>query len=84
MEDHPIFDAKKVDKLLSTIMDFIQGTKLTNAEIDFVINRLWMETQAGRVAAMAVDRIPRMMMIPFEYQEESEPTQPTGRPGYIH
>lgn len=64
-----VFNVEKVDRLLETITDFILGTKLTNAEMDFVINRLWMQIQSGRVAAMAAEILTK--------QDES-------RPSYIH
>lgn len=84
MTEHKIFDEKKVNKLLATINDFIIGTDLTNAEVDFVLNRLWMNIQSGRVAAMALEKLPYMMIPVMQELADEESPQPTGRPGYIN
>jgi len=65
-----VFDEEKVEKLLTTIYDFILGTKLTNAEIDYTVNALWMKIMANRVAYQALENIGAMMgiVVPPEKQ----------------
>lgn len=84
MVEPNIFDAKKVTKLLDTINDFIIGTKLTNAEIDYVLNHLWMSIQSSRVAVMALEKLPYLMIPVMQQFADKAPPETPPRPGYIN